>query len=241
MIVCQNCGREGEPMYCSNCGQPLVVKRISLGHLLHEVTHTFWHLEKGFLFTLKELALTPGTMQRKYLSGLRLHYQKPFPLFAISATIGALALYLIYRNSPNETNTSFYKHYFFMVQAAMLPFYAFITYILFKSPKLYYAEALVMNVYMLGFTSIFIVPINSLSLFIPNGAISFSKTISLPLPDGLISLSEIIFLITYNVWTNLNFFKGTTVWWIIVRSIIGIVISYFMFNTASNLVMKWLL
>ena len=75
----------------------------------------------------------------------------------------------------------------------MLPFFAVITYLLFKSRNLYYAEALVMNVYMLGFTSIFIVPINSLSLFIPTGAISFSKIISLPLPEGLISLLEIIF------------------------------------------------
>ena len=241
MIVCQNCGYEGEQVYCSNCGQPLVVKRISLGHLLHEVTHTFWHLERGFLFTLKELAISPGTMQRRYLSGLRLHYQKPFSLFAISATFGAFALFLLSRNAPNETNTSFYKHYFFIVQAAMLPFFALITYLLFKSRNLYYAEALVMNVYMLGFTSIFIVPINSLSLFIPTGVISFSKTISLPLPEGLISLLEIIFLITYNIWTNLNFFKGKAVWWIIVRSIIGIIISYYLFNKASNLVMDWLL
>jgi len=225
MIVCQNCGYEGEQIYCSNCGQPLTIKRISLAHLLHEVTHTFWHLEKGFLYTLKELATRPGTMQKRYLSGFRLRYQKPFPLFAISGTFGALALFLIYRNAPNETNTSFYKHYFFIVQAAMLPFYAFITYILFKSPKLYYAEALVMNVYMLGFMSVFIVPINVLYFFFP---------------EGVIQSLEVIFLISYNTWTNLNFFKGKPVWGIIAKSIVSIIINYFLFNSASNLVMEWL-
>jgi hypothetical protein len=225
MTVCQNCGYEGEQIYCSNCGQPLVIKRISLAHLLHEVTHTFWHLEKGFLYTLKALATNPGTMQRRYLSGLRLHYQKPFSLFAISATFGALLLFLIYHDAKDEIN-QFYKHYYFIVQAAMLPFYSFITYLLFKSPKLYYAEALVMNVYMLGFMSVLIIPINVLYFV---------------LPEAIVQILEVTFLISYNTWTYLNFFKGKAIWWIAVKSIVSIVMSYLLFQFASNLVMHWLI
>jgi hypothetical protein len=221
MIVCQNCGHEGELVYCSNCGQPLKAKRINLPHLLHEVSHTFWHLEKGFLYTLKELAIHPGTMQKRYLSGLRLHYQKPFSLFAISATLGALVLFFIYRDAKEEIN-QFYKHYYFIVQAAMLPLYAFITYLLFKSPKLYYAEALVMNVYMLGFMSVCIVPINVLYLIFP---------------EYVIQKLEVIFLISYNTWTFLNFFRGTPVWWITLKSIVSLVVSYLLFQFFSNLVM----
>lgn len=137
---------------------------------------------------------------------IRLRYHKPFPLFANSGTFCALALFIIYRNA--------------------LPFYAFITYLLFKSRELYYAEALVMNVYMLGFMSVVIVPINALSFFLPN---------------GIISLIEVIFLITYNTWTNLYFFKGRVVWWIIIRSRLAIVICYLLFNFASRLVMQWLM
>jgi hypothetical protein len=99
MIVCQNCGSEGDQKFCPGCGQALQADRISMQYLLHEVAHTFWHLEKGFLYTLKELGTNPGTMQRKYLSGIRLRYQKPFPLFAISGTFCALALFFIYRNA----------------------------------------------------------------------------------------------------------------------------------------------
>ena len=226
MIICQNCGVEGEFVYCSNCGQPLTAKRIDMTHLFHEVSHTFWHLEKGFLYTLKELGTKPGTMQRIYLLGIRLHYQKPFPLFAISGSFCALALFFIYRHAPGESEQEFYKHYYFLVQTAMLPFYALITYILFKSPKLYYAEALVMNVYMLGFMSVFIIPINSLSFFLPN---------------GIISMLEVIFLISYNIWTNLNFFKGKTLWWVVVKSVVGIIASYLLFQLASRLVMDRLM
>jgi hypothetical protein len=169
MIVCQNCGSEGDQKYCPGCGQALVAERISIQYLLHEVAHTFWHLEKGFLYTLKELAINPGTTQRKYISGIRLRYQKPFPLFAISGTFCALALFIIYRNA--------------------LPFYAFITYLLFKSRELYYAEALVMNVYMLGFMSVVIVPINAVSFFLPNRIISLIEVIFLLLTiPGQISI-----------------------------------------------------
>jgi len=224
MIICKNCGAGGDQKYCPGCGQALQIDRITINSLLHEIGHTFWHLEKGFLYTLKELAIHPGTTQRKYLSGIRLRYQKPFPLFAISVTFCALALFFIYRNAPNQSEQFFYKHYFFMVQAAMLPFFALITYILFKSRDFYYAEALVMNVYLLGFTSVCIVPINTLSFFLPN---------------LVISLLEITLLITYNVWTNLNFFKGKAVWWIIVKSVVGIVASYLLFNFTSRLVMHW--
>src|SRR6185503_4214149 len=222
--ICQNCGNEGTQVYCAQCGQPLEMKRITLDHLVHEVAHTFWHLEKGFLYTLKELAIHPGTMQRKYLSGIRLRYQKPFPLFAISVTICALTMYLIYLDAPVKTIDYFYKHYWFIVQASMLPFYALITYLLFKNQVLYYAEALVLTAYMLGFMSILILPLNALSFFFPN---------------WMISSLEVICLVTYNTWTNLNFFKGKAKWWVIVKSIAGIVVSYLLFQLASNLIMDW--
>ena len=226
MKICLNCGAEGDQKYCGGCGQALHAERISMHALLHEVAHTFWHFEKGVLYTLKELAIAPGTTQRRYLSGVRLRYQKPFALFAISVTFCALALFLIYRNAPNQSEQFFYKHYWLMVHAALLPFFALITYLLFKSRNLYYAEALVMNVYLLGFTSVCIVPINALSFFLPN---------------LFIDLFEVIFLVIYNIWTNLNFFKGEVVWWIIVRSIVGIVASYLLFQVTSNLVMQWLM
>ena len=90
MIICQNCGAEGDQKYCPGCGQVLQAERIGMHTLLHEVD-TFWHFEKGFLHTMKEPAINPGTTQRKYLSGIRLRYQKPFSLFAIPSPFCALA------------------------------------------------------------------------------------------------------------------------------------------------------
>ncbi|HUR10557.1 MAG TPA: DUF3667 domain-containing protein [Flavitalea sp.] len=223
MIICQNCGHEGENNYCSICGQVLQAKRISLPHLIHEVIHTFTHFERGYLFTLRELLFRPGIMQRKYLSGLRLHYQKPFPMFTISGTLCALALYLLYKNAPVLTD-QYFKNYYFLVQAVLLPVYALITYLLFYSRKLYYAEALVLNIYMVGFMLLLILPINCFAFFLSTESIS---------------LIELIVLTIYNVWTYVNFFNDKPTWWIIVKSIVSILACYLLFQEVSILVMKW--
>src|SRR5215510_10076780 len=116
MTICPNCGYEGEYSFCPKCGHAYHVKRVTLSHILSEVAHTFWHLEKGVLFTLKELAAKPGVMQKKYLAGARKNYQKPFSFFAIIGTVCALSLFFIYKNAPDETDQHFYKHYYFFTQ-----------------------------------------------------------------------------------------------------------------------------
>jgi hypothetical protein len=81
--LCKNCGFTGEGKYCSACGQTYDVRRITLQHILQEVAHTFTHVDHGFLFTLKELLIHPGTMQKRYLAGERKEYQKFFSMFAL--------------------------------------------------------------------------------------------------------------------------------------------------------------
>src|SRR5882724_6031376 len=149
---CKNCGHDGDGKFCNNCGQKLHVGRIKLPAVLHDVIHSYTHFENGFLFTLKELAIHPGTLQRNFLSGHRIKNQKPFPMFIATGTICALALYLIYKPTPDATaDQYFYKHYFVLTHAFLLPVYALSTWLLFISSKLYFAEILVLILYMLGF------------------------------------------------------------------------------------------
>lgn len=117
---------------------------------------------KRIFIYIKGAGNPSGHDAKEIFIGVAVALSKTFLVVCHLRNLRSSVLFLIYRNAPNETNTFFYKHYFFIVQAAMLPLYAFITYILFKSPKLYYAEALVMNVYMLAFMSVLIVPINIL-------------------------------------------------------------------------------
>ena len=60
--ICRQCGATVTGNYCSNCGQSVRVKRITLHEVLHEVYHYFTHVDKGFLYTLRHLATRPGKM-----------------------------------------------------------------------------------------------------------------------------------------------------------------------------------
>src|ERR1700754_2075948 len=104
MTTCKNCGHTGEGAYCSNCGQPHAVKRITIHTVLHEVAHLFTHLDSGFLYTLKALAINPGHMQRAYLEGHRSRHQKPFSMFFVCATIAGIGIF--WMTKPLESDVS---------------------------------------------------------------------------------------------------------------------------------------
>jgi hypothetical protein len=217
MITCINCGFKGDGKFCSGCGQLLEHDRIKFSSLLHDVMHTFTHFEHKFLFAVKQLALRPGFLQKNYLHGYRAKPQKPFPMFVVCATICGLALYFMYLHKSGEEEY-FYQHYWVFLHAALLPFYGLSTWLLFKSSRLYYAEVLVLTIYMLGFMLLLIVPINLLHYF-------FNKLV--------VTIGEITILIGYTVWTNLNFFDNKPVWLVVLKSILCIILNYLLFNEVA--------
>jgi hypothetical protein len=222
-MECKNCeNSETAEKFCYNCGNALHHKRITVHHILHEVLHTYTHLEKGFLFVIKKLATDPGTMQREYLEGYGKKYQKPFPMFVICATICAIALYFTNKPYTNAVEQYFYKNYYVIMQGLMLPVYAFTTWILFINSKLNYAEVLVQTVYMIGFMVLIIIPINIFHFAFNNAGISYI---------------EIILLGGYNVWTNLNFFKRKNNLIVILKSLINVFICYMLFQIIAELFM----
>jgi hypothetical protein len=226
-MECKNCeNNETAEKFCYNCGNTLHHERITVHHLLHEVLHTYTHLEKGFLYVIKKLAMHPGTMQKEYLEGYGQKYQKPFPMFVICATLCAIVLYFTNKPYTNEVEQYFYKNYYVIMQGLMLPVYAFSTWILFRNSKLYYAEVLVQTVYMIGFMVLIIIPINIFHFAFNNLVISYI---------------EIVLLAGYNVWTNLNFFKGKRKAVVIVKSLVNVFICYMLFQFAAELFMDLLI
>jgi hypothetical protein len=229
MHTCANCGIKGNGKYCSECGQQYLVKRITMPVLLHEVVHTFTHFEKGFGYTLIQLATRPGTMQKKYLKGGRVRYQKPFSMFVICATITGVAFYLIVHSSVltplDEARQHFFRHYFVFLQAALLPFYSLVLWLFFYSKKVYYAEILTMQAYTLGFSLLLIIPVDLLGTIIKN------------FPTDLM---EVIFVTTYAIWTNLNFFDTQPTWLIVIKSVVILMICWYTSILMAARVEHWL-
>jgi len=231
MSICNNCGYEGTGDYCSACGHVYVIKRITVGSILHEVAHIFTHLEKGFGYTLKQLAIRPGLMQKDYLSGNRKKHQKPFSMFFLCATLAGLTFYWTSQSSEQLTSIQkateeFSKHYYVILQSLLLPFYALVSWSLFHSKNFNYAEALVLFVYSLAFELILMIPVNMIN-FIPG--------------HFEISFVEIPVMTAYITWTNLKFFNSQSRWLVVFKSLLILTICLFASNTMANQVIHWML
>jgi hypothetical protein len=70
---CKSCGFSGSGNYCSRCGQSFNTKRIAIIEFVRELYRFFVHIDKGFFFTLKQLIVAPGHMQRSYIDGYPIH------------------------------------------------------------------------------------------------------------------------------------------------------------------------
>jgi hypothetical protein len=207
----------GDGKYCKNCSQPVAIKRITLGTILHEAFHFFTHVDKGFPYTLKKLLKEPGTMQREYLEGIRVKHQKPFSMFLISATILALVLYWLnvilskYYDAGDLKEALFFDKYMVFLLLGMVPIFSLLTFLLFNNSGYNFAEVLVFSLYTISFFFVLISVINFIKLIFPE----FESR-----------LLEIPATLLYNAFTFKNFFTKRKRWWVISKSVICALISF---------------
>ena len=227
--VCKSCGSSGQGNYCNQCGQSYKVKRISIPGLLRDVLHFFTHIEKGFGFTLKQLIIAPGHMQRTYIEGKRSIHQKPFSMFFICATIAALSRYWIisaiikYYHAGIISEAKFFHEYMVVTYIALVPAYALITYLLFYKTKYNYAEIGVMMLYTLSF------------IFLVASIISLPKLIYPRLETSLIEFP--VFTI-YMAITLKNYFK-TIPWWIVsIKTVIIMLAAFWLNDLVEDIVIR---
>jgi len=226
--ICKNCGFTISGNYCEQCGQKTTVAKITMHSLLHEVFHYFTHLDKGFGYTLKKLVAEPGTMQQRYLEGERTRHQKPFSMFFICGTISGLGYYFInvafarLYGFQDAASDSFFRHYFVLMQAVLLPLYTLITWLCFKNEKYSYAETLIMQLYNLALVFLVLVPIISIKLVFP---------------DYENRIPEVAFIVFYNTVTNFHFYEGKKIW-IVLKTILAISACYVLSQTVSQLIIK---
>src|SRR6187549_1900675 len=91
---CLNCSTECSDVYCPHCGQKTATNRISFQALLHDIPHSVFHLDKGFLYTFIELLKRPGPAVRDYIAGRRVKYYKPLAYLIILSAGSSLFTHL---------------------------------------------------------------------------------------------------------------------------------------------------
>lgn len=89
MEICKNCNEHISGNYCSNCGSPIVLKRIDKKYIIQEVSSVLL-FEKGILHTIKELAIRPGKSIKEFLTENRHRLIKPIIFIIITSLIYTL-------------------------------------------------------------------------------------------------------------------------------------------------------
>ncbi len=157
--LCQNCATVLAGRYCAACGQKADTRRVTWGWLGHEIQHSIFHVDRGLFFTLKELFTRPGFAIRDFLEGKRAGRFKPFATLVVVATVYSL----LFRWMPPdfgtlmkgnalltflETLSSWMGKYYAMMELALVPLFAFSSWITMRKYGHNYVEHIVIQTYL---------------------------------------------------------------------------------------------
>lgn len=178
-MKCLNCDYIVADKFCENCGQKISTKRFSLLSIFdYAVLTGIFSVDKGVLFTIKELFTKPGHSIREYIQGKRINYFNAFTLVLLLLTI----VYFIEEYSgikmsdlTSDGNKEFVgilddftKEYPRFIHLISIPLLAITSYLFFRKSKCNFAENLVLNTYVIGGQIILSLPFSILSVFYKN-------------------------------------------------------------------------
>jgi hypothetical protein len=209
-VTCKNCDKQFEGHYCSNCGQSSKTEQLSFHFLVHEIQHALVHLDKGFLYTARELFTRPGHTVREFIEGKRVKHFKPFSLVIVLTTILAILYHYFnidffqgrgFNNDPQTTGITPQKinewllNHFSLTTFIFLLFSSIASYLVFKKYKYLFVEHLVINAFLSGqhlLVHLVLFPV----IYLSNGTPYFT------LVSALLNLINLMF----SIWLFVQFF-----------------------------------
>jgi hypothetical protein len=179
--TCKNCENSFEGNFCNNCGQTANTFDINFKSTMHDIQHSIFHIDKGILYTTKELFRSPGQTIRSYLNGKRVKHFKPFAYVFVLSTIYAILTRLSHKSTLlNDFLDGFYRgasdaesqsglglfgevlqwmssHYAYAT-LLIIPIFSFASYICFRKAQYNYFQHLILNSFVAGLrTSVFLI------------------------------------------------------------------------------------
>ncbi|WP_419868273.1 DUF3667 domain-containing protein [Chryseobacterium sp. CT-SW4] len=236
---CLNCEQSIDGNFCSNCGQKASTKRYSLQHLFkHDLVHGIWHMDKGILFTIKQLFTRPGHSIREYIQGKRVNYFNFITLIFIAIGISGLLEYYSgikladIISSPKEvelynTMQNFQDKYPKWIPVLTIPIYSLFSFLWFRKAQLNYSEHLVLNSYIVAAQLIIILTFTIISVF-------YTDISGLFLIYSVIGFTSLI----YSIWAYYQFFSGFSykVLSLVCRTI-AVPFTYFIFTLIIGMIL----
>lgn len=241
---CLNCGREAKGNFCSHCGQRTHLNEITVKELFFALARSF-NLEKGVLYTAKQLSIRPGAAIREYIEGKRIHFTNPIKyLLLISAVAAFMNIYIPYEEliqvqiDSDKANAKeveaqilqsvsiVYRQYFSLIMVASIPIISLLTRLFFYKHKVNLAKNMVLNTFLSAQSLVIYILFNIPILIgftdlIEEASISYSI-----LMVGYVIIGYISFFKPKNIF--LAFFKGVLVnlfYYILVILLLGVMIA----------------
>ncbi|MGQ3131542.1 MAG: DUF3667 domain-containing protein [Flavobacteriales bacterium] len=219
-----NCLHCEEPLtgnYCAHCGQKATTRRFSAaGFVTYDLLQGIWGVDKGLLFTLKELFSRPGHSIREFIQGKRAGH---FNYISLALFIVGLGLFLneysVHRLSdiipdPHKAMASVEKltiKYPKLLLIVSIPVCSLFSWLWFRRAKLNIAEHLVMNTYKASGELVIELLFTLVTIFYHN-------------KQGLYVVYNITATLTtlYGIWFYIQFFSvyGYSKAGLIIRSIL---------------------
>lgn len=97
--ACLNCGNPVIEKFCENCGHNQELKRIDKSYAFQELLNLIG-IEKGFLFSCKELLIKPEITIQEYINKNRQKVTKPVTFLIISSIIYTLISHYFKTENP---------------------------------------------------------------------------------------------------------------------------------------------
>lgn len=159
--ICLNCGAEVTTAYCGHCGQKAETHRFTISHFIeHDIIHGMFHLDKGFIYTAKQLMSRPGAAIREYIDGKRVSYFNPVTLLLLMVALNLFVQHTVHYDFNNLIGNAdpkasgviaqvqaFQLKYTKQLYLLSIPLVSFSTWLIFRRTKQNYAEHLVLNTY----------------------------------------------------------------------------------------------
>jgi hypothetical protein len=213
-MKCKNCNHTFDGFFCNNCGQNSRVNKINLKNFLEELSESVFQVNRGLLFTIKELFTRPGHSIREFIIGKRKNHFKPIAYALTLSTVyfilsqisnedtiikEAISGFLTsgeedpYLSDTFKSTLKWLGNNPAYTALILTPIYALASYLVFIDKKYNYLEHIVLNSYIVGqqaiIYSIFFLPV----LLLPN--------------NDYINDVPIFVSVLYALWTFRTFFK----------------------------------
>jgi Protein of unknown function (DUF3667) len=220
MTNCKNCNINFNGNFCSNCGQAANTNEINFKSILHEIEHGLLHIDKGMLYTTKELFHRPGHTIREYLEGKRIKHFKPIAYVLILSTIYVLLtkfshkttliekVFVVIANGQAEKSggklnflivfLDWMKNHYSYTTLIILPIISLASYLSFFKTKYNYFQHLILNSFIAGQRTVVFLLIFPFIYFIQDKEII-----------NTINQFKIILGVVLNFWAYYQFFSST--------------------------------